>query len=196
MHRAIIIIYISTPYERTRVRAHRQPPPLRVCLRSARRTTGRRETCCVRWVPQPPRRPESRRSDPLSLLGWWRRACGEIAAPRVLFLRHAPRAARVLLAARVLFCRLPWMLRLASRMMLAARMLLCRLRWHPSTPAPRPRSHGVLRFLRVRSQADGPSLALTKSDGSLLVIIYTQIRRVPASPWTTPNSRVRQLRPA
>ena len=81
------------------------------------------------------------------------------------FLRHAPRAARVLLAARVLFCRLPWMLRLASRMMLAARMLLCRLRWHPSTPAPRTRSHGVLRFLRVRSQADGPSLALNKPTG-------------------------------
>ena len=73
-------------------------------------------------------------------------------------------AARVLLVARVLFRRLPRVLRLASRMMLAARMLLCRLRWHPS-PAPRTRSHGVLRFLRVRSQADA-TLALTKPTGS------------------------------
>ena len=42
------------------------------------------------------------------------------------FLRHAPRAARVLLAAPVMFFRLPRVLRLASQMMLAARVLLCR----------------------------------------------------------------------
>ena len=42
---------------------------------------------------------------------------------------HSPRhasAALVMLAARVLLCRLPRVLRLASRMMLAARVLLCR----------------------------------------------------------------------
>ena len=54
------------------------------CLRSARRTTGRRERCCARGMPLPPRPPVSRRSGPLSLHGrsW---AHQEIAAPRARF---------------------------------------------------------------------------------------------------------------
>ena len=51
-------------------------------------------------------------------------------------------------------------------MMLAARLLLCRLDRDSTLVACTPPSiPGVLRFLRVRPQADGPTLALTKLPG-------------------------------
>ena len=55
------------------------------CVRSARRTTGRRERCCAQGMPLPPRPPVSRRNGPLSLHGRGSGAYQEIAAPRARF---------------------------------------------------------------------------------------------------------------
>ena len=55
------------------------------CVWSARRTTGRRESCCARGMPLPPRPSVSRRNGPLSLHGRSSWAYQEIAAPRARF---------------------------------------------------------------------------------------------------------------
>ena len=65
----IYIMHLPHPVRHSVDPARSTPPPRAACVRSARRTTGRRERCCAQGMSLPPRPPVSRRNGPLSLHG-------------------------------------------------------------------------------------------------------------------------------